>query len=132
MSRVLPDSSAFRDFWTERRLCTVTTIRSDGTPHVTPVGFTWDAERSLARIICSGSSQKARNAARGGPVAVCQVEGRLWLTLEGHARVTSDPGDVAEAVARYAVRYRQPRENPTRVAIEIAVTRVLGSAAFLG
>ena len=35
-----------------------------------------------------------------------------------------------DAERRYALRYRQPRENPTRVAVEITVTRVLGSAAF--
>jgi hypothetical protein len=45
--------------------------------------------------------------------------------------VSADPDDVATAVARYALRYRQPRENPLRVAIEISVTRVLGSAVFL-
>jgi PPOX class probable F420-dependent enzyme len=117
-------------FLTDRHLATLTTLREDGTPHVTPVGFTWDGEAGLARIICSRTSQKARNAARGGPVAVCQVDGRFWLTLEGTARVTAEPADVAEAVARYAGRYRQPRENPARVAIEISVTRLLGTAAF--
>ena len=117
-------------FLTDRYLATLTTLRPDGTPHVTPVGFTWDGEAGLARIICGATSRKARNAARGGPVAVCQVDGRWWLTLEGVARVTSDEDDVAEAVVRYARRYRQPRENPARVAIEISVTRVLGTAAF--
>ena len=38
-----------------------------------------------------------------------------------------DPGSVAEAVARYAERYRQPRENPDRVAVRIEVTRVIGN-----
>src|SRR3712207_4954064 len=42
----------FRAFWTERHLCTLTTIRPDGTPHVVPVGVTLDVEtatRSCAR-----------------------------------------------------------------------------------
>jgi hypothetical protein len=42
----------------------------------------------------------------------------------------SDPGPVREeaaAVARYALRYRQPRENPARMPIEITVDRILGS-----
>jgi hypothetical protein len=95
-----------------------------------PVGFTWDAERSLARVITNGSSRKARNAAAGGPVALCQLDGRWWLTIEGTATVSSDADRVAEAVERYARRYRTPRENPTRVVIEIAVTRLLGSAEF--
>lgn len=115
-----------------RHLASLTTLRADGTPHVTPVGFTWDAEGGLARVICSGGSQKARNAARGGVAALCQVDGRWWLTLEGTVSVSSDPERVADAVRRYAARYRPPRENPQRVVIEIAVTRVLGSAEFLG
>jgi len=118
-------------FLHDRHLATFTSLRPDGAPHVTPVGFTWDVEHALARVICSGTSRKARNAARGGPVVLCQFDGRRWLSLEGMARVSSDPDDVAEAVARYALRYRQPRDNPQRVAIEVMVTRVLGSATLL-
>lgn len=40
--------------------------------------------------------------------------------------VAADPDRVAAAVAAYTVRYRPPRANPTRVAIEITVERVLG------
>jgi hypothetical protein len=39
---------------------------------------------------------------------------------------------VAEAVARYAERYRTPRENPHRVVIEITVRSVLASSGLLG
>ncbi len=62
-----------------------------------------------------------------GP-AVCQVDGGRWLTLEGTAEVTDDPDRVAEAVRRYAERYRPPGERADRVAIEIRVDRVLGRA----
>jgi hypothetical protein len=54
------------------------------------------------------------------------------MTLEGPSRVLTDPEAVADAVERYAARYRQPRENPTRVVVEIAVSRVLGSASLRG
>lgn len=40
-----------------------------------------------------------------------------------------DEASVAAAVAAYGVRYRTPGPNPHRVAIEIAVDRVLGRAA---
>jgi PPOX class probable F420-dependent enzyme len=120
------------EFLRERHLATLTSIRQDGSPHVVPVGFTWDAGRRLARVITDVSSAKARIAAAGGPVALCQVDGRRWLTLEGTSTVSDDPARVAEAVARYAERYRQPRENPHRVVIEIIVERVLASAGLLG
>lgn len=53
--------------------------------------------------------------------------GGRWSTLEGEATVSREEGAVAEAVRRYAERYRQPRPNPDRVVIEIAVTRVMGN-----
>jgi F420H(2)-dependent biliverdin reductase len=117
------------EFLTERHLATLTTLRPDGTPHVVPVGVTFDAGTATARVITSGTSAKARHVRDGrARVAVCQVDGRRWLTLEGSAAVRDDTEAVADAVARYAVRYRQPRENPARVVIEISVDRILGNA----
>jgi PPOX class probable F420-dependent enzyme len=118
-------------FWRERHLCTFTTLRADGTPHVVPVGVTLDPGTATARVITSRGSLKARHVTQGGPagaaVAVCQVDGRRWVTLEGRAVVRDDPAFVADAERRYAERYRVPRPNPERVVIEIAITRVLGS-----
>lgn len=119
------------EFLRERHLATLTSIRADGTPHVVPVGFTWDPDRNLARVITDGASSKARLAAAGGRVALCQVDGRRWLTLEGTSEASGDRTRVAEAVARYAERYRTPRVNPNRVVIEITVTRVLASSDLL-
>lgn len=120
-----------RRFLAERHLATFTSLRADGTPHVTPVGFTWDEEAGIARVITGGTSQKARNARDGVAAVLCQLDGPNWIALEGVARVSDDPAVIADAVERYAARYRQPRVNPTRVAIEITVTRVLGSRAML-
>ena len=114
---------------TERHLATLTTLRADGSPHVVPVGVTFDAATATARVITSGTSAKARHVRDGQQrVAVCQVDGRRWITLEGTAVVRDDPASVADAVARYAQRYRQPRVNPARVVLEISVDRVLGHA----
>lgn len=117
------------EFLTERHLATLTTLRPDGSPHVVPVGVTYDAATGTARVITSGTSAKAGHIRAGQQrVAVCQVDGRRWVTLEGSAVVRNDPAAVADAVARYAQRYRQPRENPARVVLEISVDRVLGNA----
>ena len=117
-------------FLVERHLATLTTMRPGGSPHVVAVGFTWDPVARLARVITFAGSRKARNlaAAPGSRAAVCQVDGARWLTLEGPAVVTDEDGRVAEAVRRYADRYRQPGERPDRVVIEITVDRVLGRA----
>jgi PPOX class probable F420-dependent enzyme len=127
--RSLPE--AVLGFLAERHLATLTTLRPDRSPHVVAVGFTFDPAPGLVRVITFAGSRKARNlagAGAGGRAAVCQVDGGRWLTLEGTAVVTDDPIRVAEAVHRYADRYRQPGERDDRVAIEITVDRALGRA----
>jgi PPOX class probable F420-dependent enzyme len=113
-----------RAFLTERHLATLTTLRADGSPHVSPVGFSY--ADGVVRVITFAGSVKARNAARGGRAAVSQVEGRRWLTLEGAVELVTDPARIATAIAGYAARYRQPGERPDRVAIEITVDGILG------
>ncbi len=123
--RALPDD--VEAFLAERHLATLTTLRPDGTPHVVAVGFTWDPEQALVRVITNGTSRKAAHVRSGSPRAVvAQVDRARWLSLEGVPVVSEDPERVAEAVRRYALRYRQPAENPRRVVVEIAVDRVLG------
>jgi PPOX class probable F420-dependent enzyme len=125
-----PDEAYVR-FWQERHLCTLTTPRPDGSPHVVPVGVTYDPQARLARVITNKASAKVSHVLAAGPdgarVAVCQVAGRRWATLEGRAYVRTEPERVAEAERRYAERYgRAPGENPSRVVIEIEVEGALG------
>ena len=116
-------------FLTERHLATLTTLRADGSPHVVPVGFTYDLDRRVARVITDGRSRKVAHAAAGGRAALCQVDGWRWLTLEGAVRVLREASAVDAAVAAYTGRYREPRVNPDRVVLEVAVDRVLGLVA---
>ncbi|GAB3584247.1 PPOX class F420-dependent oxidoreductase [Amycolatopsis endophytica] len=122
-------SDDLRAFWAERRVCVLTTLRPDGSPHVVPVGVTVDENFTTARVICRGGSVKARNVRATAParVVVSQFEGRRWSTLEGTAVVRDDPGSVSDAESRYAERYhRRPKPNPERVVIEIRLDRRLG------
>ncbi|MFF2653040.1 pyridoxamine 5'-phosphate oxidase family protein [Streptomyces sp. NPDC058045] len=124
----------FLDFWRERHLCTLTTLRPDGTPHVVPVGVTYDPDAGLARVLTSGTSRKAahiraaQDGPDGAPVAVCQFQGRHWATLEGRAVLRTEPELIADAEHRYAERYgHPPRPNPRRVLVEIALTGATGN-----
>ena len=119
--------AAAQDFLRERHLATLTTLRPDGTPHVVAVGFTWDEPAQLVRVITNGTSRKVAHVRAGSPRAAgAQVDGRRWMSLEGRPEISDDFDRVAEAVRRYAERYRQPAVNPARVVLEIAVDRVLG------
>jgi PPOX class probable F420-dependent enzyme len=120
-------------FVAERHLATLTTLRADGTPHVVPVAFTWEAGAGRARITTRVTSVKARNVERaetGGGLAwaaLCQFDGRRWLTLEGSITLSRDPADIGEAVEAYAVRYRRLEFQAERIVLHLAVDRVLGT-----
>ena len=122
---------ALLEFWTERHLCTLTTLRADGRPHVIPVGVALDVEESCAWVITNGTSRKAHQAAADPRVAACQVDGARWSTIEGTARVLTDEPSVQRAVDRYAARYRTPKPNPLRVALRIEVDRFLVSGGLV-
>jgi PPOX class probable F420-dependent enzyme len=120
------------EFLTDRHLGSLTTVRKAGTPHVVAVGFTYDVDAQIVRVITFEGSQKVLNVERAGYAAVFQVDGPRWLTLEGAASVHRDPDAVAEGERRYASRYKQPKVNPRRVVVQIKVERVLGSRTLLG
>lgn len=131
MIRLNPEQ---RVFVTERHLATLTTLRADGSPHVVPVGFTWDPDAGVARITTDRASVKVRNALRLGPAgerpraAICQVDGGRWLTLEGTIEVVSDADEIADAVERYARRYRRLEPDPDRVVLRLVADAVMSSS----
>ncbi|MFD8692521.1 pyridoxamine 5'-phosphate oxidase family protein [Streptomyces sp. NPDC059651] len=130
MSRTANElTSGEREFLALPRTATLTTLRPDGTPHVAPVRFTYDASTRLARVTTRAGARKSRNmAARGAgaPVALCQADGFRWITLEGRAEVSDDPVRLAAAVSRYTARYgAAPPTPPDLVVVEITVDRVL-------
>ena len=106
------DAQAFlRDYV----LATLTTLRADGSPHVVPVGFSYDMPTATAMIIAVDGSQKVVNADRNGRAVVSQVDGPRWLSFEGTVRVSRDQEEIRVAEERYARRYRQPAERDDRV-----------------
>ena len=62
---------ALLDFWTERHLCTLTTLRADGRPHVVPVGVALDLEQRCAWVITS------RDVPQGAQPRALPAPGRL-------------------------------------------------------
>ena len=115
-------------FLTEHHLASLTLLRSDGSPHVSAVGFTWDFDAQLVRVITWAGSMKSRILFKssGTRAAVCQIDGGRWLSLEGTALVTADPVRCLEGTQRYAQRYRMPQERSDRTVIEISVDKILG------
>ena len=65
MPRVRDLTGEHLEFWRERHLCTVTTLRRDGSPHVVPMGIVVDAEAGVAWGITSRTSQMVANLRAG-------------------------------------------------------------------
>ena len=59
-----------------------------------------------------------------------QVDGGRWVTFEGPVTVLDDAAEVADAVAAYAGRYKQPAERDDRVVIAIEVDHVMCSRSL--
>lgn len=105
----------------------LTTLRPDGSPHVTCVGPSWDPADRIVRIISRAGTVKARNLATDDRAAVTWIDGGSWATFEGRATVTSDEARVRPAMEAYRARWGDPREDlPDRIAIEVRVERALG------
>jgi PPOX class probable F420-dependent enzyme len=120
---------AVENLLAEQHIGILTTCRPDGSPHMTPVRFTWDGHAGLARVMTIKSRRKVQNilANPGGRVGLCQLMGYRWITLEGTGTVTADPQQVAEGERRYAARYgARPPDLPGLVVIEVAVDRQMG------
>ena len=126
------------DFYAEYHLNTLTTLRPDGRPHVVPVGVTLDPVNKCAWIITRDGSRKVANiragarSENGARVAVCQVDGPRWSTLEGTAEVVTDHEQIERAKELYIERYRRPTgSDEGRVAIRIEVDRFVHSPLLL-
>ena len=117
-------------FLDERHLASLTLLRPDGSPHVTAVGFTWDHDSQLVRVITWAGSMKSRILEQkpNSRAVVCQIDGGRWLSLEGTAVVSSDEARCKEGTERYANRYRIPQDRQDRTVIEISVDQILGYA----
>lgn len=107
----------------------LTTLRGDGSPHVTPVWFLLD-ERTFW-IASSTVNVKVRNMRRDPRVSVAvDGSGHRPAVAEGTARVHRDPGDHPRLLARFATKYdgwdaADERQDGPRVLVEVRVDRWL-------
>ncbi len=120
---------ALIDFVNERHLAILTLVRPDGRPHSTPIGFMWDNESKVVKIITWSGSLKTRLLEKESLVgSVAQVDGGRWVTFEGLCSVSADPDVCEDAVARYAKRYSPPKDRGAdRRVIVMNVSKVLAS-----
>jgi PPOX class probable F420-dependent enzyme len=84
----------------------LSTVRADGSPHVTPVWFLLDGDEVVFNT--GKDSVKGRNLARDGRVALCVDDDRPpydFVVLRGRARLSEDLDEVRHWATRIAARY---------------------------
>ncbi|WP_109472236.1 PPOX class F420-dependent oxidoreductase [Ornithinimicrobium cavernae] len=92
-------TDAHREFLTAHDLATLATLKRDGRPQLSQVGYHFDAGTDTFRVSVTGDRAKTRNLGRD-PRATLMVAGGRWeyLVVDGDAalgRVTTDPQDAA-------------------------------------
>jgi PPOX class probable F420-dependent enzyme len=95
-------------FVAENRWGVLATIKSDGRPHLSNVGYAYDPEAPLIRVSVTADRAKTRNLQRD-PRVTLHVTSRdfwTWVAVEGTAELTpvaADPHDatVEELIAYY-------------------------------
>lgn len=81
-------------FLTERHLATLSIPRQGRSPHVTPVGFTWDADASMARVITFADAHKVKLIQN-----LTQKAAAAQVAEAGEAARAAEVGKAGEAVA---------------------------------
>ncbi|MFI5708877.1 PPOX class F420-dependent oxidoreductase [Kribbella sp. NPDC051620] len=100
------------------KLAHVALARPDGRPHVTPICFVLDGDE-LAFALSPGSV-KGQLLDRDSRIAACISDDQQpysFVTLEGHARISTDPAQIKSVATGIADRY-----YPTHPADALAET----------
>ncbi|KMS75739.1 pyridoxamine 5-phosphate oxidase [Streptomyces viridochromogenes] len=88
------------------RTAKLSTVRADGSPHVTPIWFVLDGDDVVFNT--GKSSVKGRNLARDGRVALCVDDDRPpydFVVVQGRARVSEDLEELRHWAGRIGARY---------------------------
>jgi PPOX class probable F420-dependent enzyme len=84
----------------------LSTVREDGSPHVTPVWFLLDGDEVV--FTTGKDSVKGRNLTHDGRVALCVDDDRPpydYVVLRGRARLSEDLDELRHWAARIGARY---------------------------
>lgn len=97
------------DLLNSHRIMTVATLRPDGWPQATTVGYV--SEDLTLYFLCSPQSQKAQNLARDDRVSVTidhdtsDPMAITGLSMAAHAQVVTDPREASRILALLPTKY---------------------------
>ena len=100
----------------QHRIMTISTLRPDGWPQATTVGYANDG--LTLYFLCGPDSQKAENLARDDRVSLTvdhdtpQVMEITGLSMAANARVVTDPVEVQKVMSMLMSKYPQQQSIP--------------------
>jgi PPOX class probable F420-dependent enzyme len=124
------------------RTAKLSTVRADGSPHVTPIWFVLDGDDVVFNT--AKSSVKGRNLARDGRAALCVDDDRPpydYVVLQGRARISEDPEELRYWATRIGARYMGEERAeefgarngvPGELLVRMAIDTVLAEKAVSG
>ncbi|MCX4515472.1 PPOX class F420-dependent oxidoreductase [Streptomyces sp. NBC_01619] len=120
----------------------LSTVRADGSPHVTPIWFLLDGDEVVFNTAKQGV--KGRNLARDGRVALCVDDDRppfSFVVLQGRAELSEDPGELRRWATLIAARYvgeeraeafGERNGVPGELLVRVRIDKVLAEADVTG
>lgn len=120
----------------------LSTVRADGSPHVTPIWFLLDGDEVVFNTAKQGV--KGRNLARDGRVALCVDDDRppfSFVVLQGRAELSEDPGELRRWATLIATRYvgeeraeafGERNGVPGELLVRVRIDKVLAEADVTG
>jgi PPOX class probable F420-dependent enzyme len=117
------------------RTAKLSTVRADGSPHVTPIWFLMDGDELVFNT--GKDSVKGRNILRDGRIALCVDDDRppySFVVLRGRARVSDDLAEIRHWATRIGARYMGEERAeefgarngvPGELLVRVTVDRVL-------
>ncbi|MFC9909760.1 PPOX class F420-dependent oxidoreductase [Streptomyces sp. NPDC059862] len=120
----------------------LSTVRADGSPHVTPIWFLLDGDEVVFNT--SKESVKGRNLARDGRVALCVDDDRPpfdYVVLQGRARLSEDLDELRLWATRIGARYMGEERAeefgarngvPGELLVRVTIDKVVAQKAVAG
>jgi PPOX class probable F420-dependent enzyme len=117
----------------------LSTVRADGSPHLTPIWFLLDGDDVVFNT--GKSSVKGRNLARDGRIALCVDDDRppyAFVILQGRARISEDLAEIRHWAGRIGARYMGEERAeefgarngvPGELLVRVRIEKVLAQAA---
>ncbi len=117
------------DLLDKHRLMTVATLRPDGWPQATTVGYANDG--LTLYFLCAATSQKAENIARDNRISLtvdsdtADPMGITGLSMAARATPVADQGEIAKVLGLLVGKYPEYKDMPSPDIGQMKVMRVI-------